>query len=189
MIFVSTFIDISNLIALFCMFIWRCHKEVFYVFVGAFHGYCLLSMQRQKRLVTVLFLQCSLLTSSETYLLQIDIWCFYIMSINSFSNTSMLAFWRSAFWFKTEVFSPNITFILFLWEQMSSPTKSFYYALNLFEFDSLDGISFKILRWSTNCNYNKRGIISSSTVLQLNSARCEKTEQYIYNWLQEKPII
>ena len=114
MIFVSTFIDISNLIALFCMFIWRCHKEVFYVFVGAFHGYCLLSMQRQKRLVTVLFLQCSLLTSSEMYLLQIDIWCFCIMSINSFSNTFMLAFWRSAFWFKPEVFSPNITFILFL---------------------------------------------------------------------------
>ena len=40
-------------------------------------------------------------------------------------------------------------------------------------------ISVNTIKWSTNCNKKERGIISSSNVLQLNSAQCRKTEQYI----------
>ena len=61
---------------LFYMFLWRFPEKVFYVVVPAFHIYYLLCLQRQKHLVTVLCLECPLLTSSEMYLLQIEVLLF-----------------------------------------------------------------------------------------------------------------
>ena len=72
MLFGSKFIDVSNLGGAFFMLLWRCHKEVFYIVVGAFHRYYLFCLRTQKRLVTVLFLEFPLLTSSEICLLQIE---------------------------------------------------------------------------------------------------------------------
>ena len=40
-------------------------------------------------------------------------------------------------------------------------------------------ISLNAIKCSTTCNKKEHDIISSSNVLQLNSAQCRKTEQYI----------
>ena len=61
---------------LFYMFLWRFPEKSFYVVVPAFHIYYLLCLQRQKHLVTALCLECPLLTSSEMYLLQIEVLLF-----------------------------------------------------------------------------------------------------------------
>ena len=74
MCFDSKFIDVSNLGSAFYMFLWRYHEEFFYVVVRAFYRY-FFCLRRQKRLVTVLFLECPLFTSSEMYLLQLEIRC------------------------------------------------------------------------------------------------------------------
>ena len=55
------------------MFLRGCHEEVFYVLVRAFHRYYLFCLRRQKRWVTVLFMEYPFLTSSEMYFLQIEI--------------------------------------------------------------------------------------------------------------------
>ena len=40
-------------------------------------------------------------------------------------------------------------------------------------------IRFNTIKCSTNSNKKEHGIISSSNILQWNSAQCRKTEQYI----------
>ena len=71
--FASKFIDVSNLVVLFCMFWWRYDEEACHVVVRAFRRYYSFCPRRQKCLVAVLFLECSLLTSSEMHLLLIGI--------------------------------------------------------------------------------------------------------------------
>ena len=56
MFFDSKFIDVSNLGGAFLYVLVMLHEEVFYVAVRAFHKYYLFCLQRQKRLMTVLFL-------------------------------------------------------------------------------------------------------------------------------------
>ena len=72
MFFASKFIDVSNLGGAFLYVFVTCLEDVFYVVVWAFHRYYLFCLRRQKCLVTVSFLECLLLTSSEMYLLQIE---------------------------------------------------------------------------------------------------------------------
>ena len=54
-LFASKFIDVSNLVALVYMFLWRCHEEVLFLPVQAFYRYYLLCLRKQKRLVTFYF--------------------------------------------------------------------------------------------------------------------------------------
>ena len=74
-VFDSKFIDASNLGGLFVRFGDVVVKTFFMLFFGHFIDLTIFCLRKQKRLVTVLFLECPLLASSETHLSQIEVLC------------------------------------------------------------------------------------------------------------------
>ena len=88
-LFASTFIDVSDLGNAFYMFLWRCHKDVFYVVVQAFHRYYLFCLERQKMFgKSFIFGMYSINFFSNVSFTNRHL-MFCITSKNSFSNASI----------------------------------------------------------------------------------------------------